>query len=66
MKVSPARMVRAALPVPLETPAGTDLWVPRATMVVLASQALSALQVTEVHLAKMDVMASKALGADQE
>jgi hypothetical protein len=35
-------------------------------MVVLASQALSALQVTEVHLAKMDVMASKALGADQE
>ncbi len=59
-------MVCVALPVFPETLAGTDLWVPRATMVVLASQALSALQVTEVHLAKMDVMASKALGADQE
>lgn len=39
MKVSPARMVRAALPVPLETPAGTDLWVPRVTMVALANKA---------------------------
>jgi len=39
LKVFPARMVRAALPVPLETPAETDSWVPRVTMVALANKA---------------------------
>jgi len=38
-QVSTAEMVRAALSVPLETPAGTDSWVPRVTMVALVSKA---------------------------
>lgn len=37
--VSTAKVVRAALPAPLETPVGTDSWAPRVTKVALASKA---------------------------
>jgi len=65
-QVSMAATECEALLVPLGTLAGMDLWGPRATKVVQASQVSLDLKATEVHLVKMDVMASKAQGADQE
>jgi hypothetical protein len=60
------KMEPVALKVCLGIPAGTDPLAPRATKVVLVSQALLDHKVTEERLARTAVMACKAREACQE